>query len=108
MIWHHPRRSKLPPVPSTPLSSPQPLSGADEHIEVFCKDADGCEEGVLGLAREMVAACIADCLELPIPDPWLVELPAALPDALQECVYRENNSGQLECSVRFAVLEEAL
>lgn len=84
MIWHHPRRSKLPPVPSTPLSSPQPLSGADEHIEVFCKDSDGCEEGVLGLAREMVAACIADCLELPIPDPWLVELPAALPDALQD------------------------
>ena len=59
-------------------------SGADENIEVFCKVSDGCEEGILGLAREVVAACIADCLDLPVPDPWLVDLPAALPNALQD------------------------
>ena len=59
-------------------------SGTDEHIEVFCKISDGCEEGVLGLAREVVAACIAGYLQLPVPDPWLVDLPAALPDALQD------------------------
>ena len=59
-------------------------SGADENIEVFCKVSDGCEEGILGLAREVVAACIADCLDLPVPDPWLVDLPEALPNALQD------------------------
>lgn len=59
-------------------------SGADEHIEVFCKISDGCEEGVVGLAREVVAACIAGYLDLPVPAPWLVDLPAALPDLLQD------------------------
>ena len=59
-------------------------SGAHEHIEVFCKISDRCEEGVVGLAREVVAACIAAHLELPVPDPWLVDLPAALPDVTQD------------------------
>ena len=47
-------------------------------FEVFCKLSAGCFEGVKSLAREVVAACLAVDLELPIPVPYVVEVPAAL------------------------------
>ena len=50
----------------------------DRSVEVFCKLSAGCDEGVLNLAREAVAACLAADLQLPVPAPLLVEIPPAL------------------------------
>ena len=50
----------------------------DEPLEVFCKLSAGCIEGVGSLAREVVAACLAADLELPVPTSYLVEIPSAL------------------------------
>ena len=50
----------------------------DRQLEVFCKLSAGCDEGVASLAREVVAACLAADLKLPVPTPYLVEIPSAL------------------------------
>ena len=50
----------------------------NEAIELFCKLSAGCFEGVTSLAREVVAACLAADLSLPVPTPYLVEIPSAL------------------------------
>ena len=51
---------------------------SDSPIEVFCKLSAGCFEGVANLAREVVAACLAVDLKLPVPAPYLVEIPPDL------------------------------
>ena len=50
----------------------------DGAIEVFCKLSAGCFEDVTSLAREVVAACLAIDLNLPVPTPYLVEVPSTL------------------------------
>ena len=50
----------------------------DGAVEVFCKLSAGCFEGVTSLAREAVAACLATDLNLPVPTPYLVEIPSSL------------------------------
>lgn len=52
--------------------------------EMFCKLSAGCEEGVLNLAREAVAACLAADLRLPVPAPFLVEIPPELASVATE------------------------
>ena len=47
-------------------------------VEVFCKLSAGCFDGVTSLAREVVAACLAIDLNLPVPTPYAVEIPSAL------------------------------
>ena len=56
----------------------------DRALEVFCKLSAGCEEGVLNLAREAVAACLAADLQLPVPEPILIELPQELASVATE------------------------
>ena len=51
---------------------------SDGAVEVFCKLSAGCFEGVTSLAREVVAACLAIDLNLPVPTPYLVEIPSTL------------------------------
>ena len=51
---------------------------SDEAVEVFCKLSAGCFDGVTSLAREVVAACLAIDLNLPVPMPYVVEIPSAL------------------------------
>jgi hypothetical protein len=46
----------------------------DDDLELFCKLSDKCEEGVVHLAREAIAACLAADLGLPIPKPYYVEV----------------------------------
>lgn len=48
------------------------------YVEVFCKLSFGCDEGVTSLAREVVAACLAADLKLPVPTPYFVEIPLEL------------------------------
>ena len=46
----------------------------DTSLEVFCKVSAGCFEGVVSLAREVLASCLAADLNLPVPKPYLVEI----------------------------------
>ena len=43
-------------------------------IEAVTKFSAGCDEGVVNLAREVVAASLARDLQLPVPVPLLVEV----------------------------------
>ena len=45
-------------------------------VEVVAKFSAGCEEGAIHLAREVVAASLAADLGLPVPEPFLVRIPA--------------------------------
>ena len=47
-------------------------------VDLFCKLSVGCEEGVIHLAKEAVAAGLAADLGLPVPQPFLVEIPSDL------------------------------
>ncbi len=62
------------------------LCAADTEapVEVFCKLSSGCQEGVLNLAREVIAACLATDLGLPVPVPYLVEIPPELSAAVAD------------------------
>lgn len=55
---------------------------AEEEVEIFVKLSAGCEQGVVNLAREAVAACLAADLGLPVPRPWLVEIPPEIAPAV--------------------------
>lgn len=52
--------------------------------EVFCKLSSGCDEGVTNLAREVIAVCLAADLGLPVPKPYLVEIPSTLADSVSD------------------------
>ena len=54
-----------------------------ETVELFCKFSDGCDQQGINLAREVVAACLAADLQLPVPVPYLVEIPAGFSDTIQ-------------------------
>lgn len=58
---------------------------AGDEVELFAKLSSRCEQGAVHLAREAIAACLAGDLGLPVPQPFLVDLPpawvAAVPDA---------------------------
>jgi hypothetical protein len=57
-----------------PILSACEVNGEDE-VEVFVKLSAGCDQNVVSLAREAIAACLAADLGLPVPKPWLVEIP---------------------------------
>ena len=59
-------------------------ANGERRIEVFCKLSAGCDEGVINLAREAVAACLAADLRLPAPTPLLVEIPPELASVAAE------------------------
>tara|TARA_R110002073_G_scaffold333127_1_gene520228 strand:- start:7050 stop:7775 length:726 start_codon:yes stop_codon:yes gene_type:complete len=62
------------------------LCGADTDapVEVFCKLSAGCDDGVTSLAREVIAACLAADLGLPVPVPRLVDIPSELADIVTD------------------------
>lgn len=47
----------------------------EQEVDVFVKLSAGCDQGVVNLAREAIAACLAIDLGLPVPEPYLVEVP---------------------------------
>ena len=53
-------------------------------VELFCKLSAGCEEGVTNLAREVVAACLAKDVGLPVPPPYLADIPPALSEVVAD------------------------
>jgi hypothetical protein len=50
------------------------IDAAGEEVEVVAKLSDGCEQKAISLAREVIAACLAGDLGLPVAEPVLVEL----------------------------------
>lgn len=66
-----------------PILSACEADGEDE-IEVFVKLSAGCDQNVVNLAREAIAACLAADLGLPVPRPWLVEIPAEIIPAVTD------------------------
>lgn len=55
-----------------------------EFVELFCKFSAGCDQGVTNLAREVIAACLAADLNLPVPKPYLVEIPLIFPSLIRD------------------------
>lgn len=49
-------------------------SSDGDEVEVVAKFSAGCDEGITNLAREVIAACLAADLGLPIPQPYLLEI----------------------------------
>jgi len=60
------------------------------EVEVFAKLSARCDQGVINLTREAIAACLAGDLGLPVPEPFLVELPAAWVAAVSDARTRED------------------
>lgn len=44
------------------------------RVEVVAKFSGGCDEKTVGLAKEVIAACLAADLGLPVPRPYLLEM----------------------------------
>lgn len=64
------------------LGAVETEDGTEE--EVFIKLSAGCDQGAVNLAREAIAACLARDLGLPVPRPWIVEIPREiLPTVVQ-------------------------
>jgi hypothetical protein len=61
-----------------PILSACEADGEDGEIEVFVKLSAGCDQHVVNLAREAIVACLAADLRLPVPKPWLVEIPSEI------------------------------
>jgi hypothetical protein len=58
-------------------------------VEVVAKFSAGCDLGVTSLAREVVAACLAADLELPVPQPFLLEISPDWANIIVDAGYRE-------------------
>lgn len=59
---------------TAPILSACEVDG-EEEVEAFVKLSAGCDQNVVNLAREAIAACLAADLELPVPRPLIVEIP---------------------------------
>ena len=57
-----------------PILSACELDDGSE-VEAFVKLSAGCDQGVVNLAREAIAVCLAADLGLPVPKPMIVEIP---------------------------------
>jgi hypothetical protein len=55
-----------------------------DTVEVVAKFSAGCDEGVANLAREVVAVCLAADLGLPVPTPYLIEIPKGFADIVPD------------------------
>jgi hypothetical protein len=57
-------------------------------VEVVAKFAGGCDRGEIALAIEVVAACLAADLGLPIPTPYLLSIDPAWIGTIPDATYR--------------------
>lgn len=55
-------------------------------IDVVLKFASACDMGTNSLAVEVIAACLAAALDLPIPEPFLVSIPSDWRDCLPPAI----------------------
>jgi hypothetical protein len=57
-------------------------------VEVVAKFAGGCDRGETALAMEVIAACLAADLALPIPKPYLLAIDPAWVGSIPDAAYR--------------------
>jgi hypothetical protein len=57
-------------------------------VEVVAKFSAGCDQGDINLAREIIGACLAADLGLPVPEPFLVDIPPEWIDVLANAALR--------------------
>lgn len=62
--------------------------GDGSDVDVIAKFSSGCDERESSLAREVIAACLAGDLGLPVPEPLLVEVPPHWPATVTDPVLR--------------------
>ncbi len=60
-----------------------------DDVEVVIKCSAGCEQKETSLAAEVIGACLAADLGLPIPEPFLVELDPEFIASVPDAVHRE-------------------
>jgi hypothetical protein len=61
-----------------------------EEVEVVAKFSANCDQGVTNLAREVIAACLAGDLGLPIPTPYLLDITPAWAASVTDAAIRAN------------------
>jgi hypothetical protein len=72
--------------------------GLDDEttVEVVAKFSQGCERGVTSLSMEVVATCLAGDLNLPVPEPYLIDVPRdwidLIPDGAQRARMQASNA----------------
>ena len=83
-------------------------------VELFCKLSAGCDANVTSLAREVVAACLARDLRLPVPAPYLVDIPpefgASVVDPTTAVLFRTSSSvafGSAKAGDQFSIWTSA-
>jgi hypothetical protein len=57
-------------------------------VELVAKFSAGCEEREASLAREVIAACLAADLRLPVPEPFLVDVRGDWADQVRDAAQR--------------------
>jgi len=67
--------------------------GFDTPCEVVVKLRAGLSQGVTGMASELLAALLARQLDIPTPEPMLVEIDPALADGLADTELRQRIGG---------------
>ena len=72
---------------------------AGEEVEVVAKFSANCDQGVTNLAREVIGACLAGDLGLPIPTPYLLDITPAWAASVTNMAYHA--SIQRSVSVAF-------
>lgn len=64
-------------------------------IEVVAKFSGGCDQGNINLVREVISACLAGDVGLPVPEPFLIDVPtdwaASIINASQRAKIRESS-----------------
>ena len=63
---------------------------AGEEVEVVAKFSANCDQGVTNLAREVIAACLAGDLGLPIPTPYLLDITPTWAASVSDATIRDN------------------
>lgn len=62
-------------------------------VEVVAKFSAGCDQREISLAREVVAACLAGDLGLPIPEPFLIDVPPEWAETVPDAARRARIQG---------------
>jgi hypothetical protein len=62
-------------------------------VEVVAKFSAGCDQGETSLAREVIAACLAGDLGLPIPEPFLIDVSPEWIDTVPDAGRRNRMRG---------------
>ena len=58
------------------------------YVEAVAKFSAHCDQGTANLVREVVAGCLAGVLNLPVPEPFLIDVPVGWADTITDAAQR--------------------